>query len=43
MAPPIPAFYIGGESMERYLEAYGQRLLDRLGLGPEGPGWRWRG
>lgn len=43
VAPPIPAFYIGGESMERYLEAYGQRLLDRLGLGPEGPGWRWRG
>jgi len=43
VAPPIPAFYIGGESMERFLEAFGQRLLDLLGLGPEGPGWRWRG
>lgn len=42
VAPPIPAFYIGGESMARFLEAYGQRLLDLLGLGPEGPGWRWR-
>jgi hypothetical protein len=28
--------------MERFLEAYAQRLLDLLGLGPEGPGWRWR-
>jgi len=43
VAPPIPAFYIGGESLERFLEAYGQRLLDLLGLGPEGPGLRWRG
>ncbi|HEX9799932.1 MAG TPA: UbiX family flavin prenyltransferase [Thermoanaerobaculia bacterium] len=42
VAPPIPAFYVGGESMERFLEAYAQRLLDLLGLGPEGPGWRWR-
>jgi polyprenyl P-hydroxybenzoate/phenylacrylic acid decarboxylase-like protein len=41
VVPPIPAFYIGGEEMERFLDAYGQRLLDLLGLGPEGPGLRW--
>jgi 4-hydroxy-3-polyprenylbenzoate decarboxylase len=43
VAPPIPAFYVGGETLARFLEAYAQRLLDLLGLGPEGPGWRWRG
>ncbi len=42
VVPPIPAFYVGGESMERFLDAYGQRLLDLLGLGPDGPGLRWR-
>ena len=42
VVPPIPAFYIGGEEMERFLDAYCQRLLDLLGLGPEGPGLRWR-
>jgi flavin prenyltransferase len=41
VVPPIPAFYVGGESMERFLDAYGQRLLDLLGLGPGGPGLRW--
>lgn len=41
VAPPIPAFYIGGESLERFVDAYAQRLLDHLGLGPEGPGLRW--
>jgi 4-hydroxy-3-polyprenylbenzoate decarboxylase len=43
VAPPIPAFYIGGETMERFLDAYSQRLVDLLGLGPEGPGLRWGG
>jgi flavin prenyltransferase len=43
VVPPIPAFYVGGESLERFLDAYAQRLLDLLGLGPEGPGLRWRG
>jgi flavin prenyltransferase len=43
VAPPIPAFYIGGESMDDFLAAYAQRLLDLVGLGPEGPGWRWGG
>jgi 4-hydroxy-3-polyprenylbenzoate decarboxylase len=41
VVPPIPAFYIGGEEMERFVDAYCQRLLDLLGLGPEGPGLRW--
>jgi len=39
--PPLPAFYIGGEDLERFVDAYCQRLLDHLGLGPEGPGLRW--
>ena len=43
VVPPIPAFYIGGEEMSRFLDAYAQRLLDLLGLGPEGPGLRWGG
>lgn len=30
--PPLPAFYIGGDSMERFLEHYGMRVMDRLGL-----------
>ena len=30
--PPIPAFYIGGESMERFLDHYALRVLDRFGL-----------
>lgn len=41
VVPPIPAFYIGGESMDRFLDAYCQRLLDLAGLGPAGPGERW--
>lgn len=43
VVPPIPAFYVGGESMERFLDAYCQRLLDLAGLGPAGPGLRWSG
>lgn len=42
VVPPIPAFYVGGESLERFLDAYAQRLLDHLGVGA-GPGLRWRG
>lgn len=30
--PPVPAFYIGGDSMERFLEHYSLRIMDRLGL-----------
>lgn len=43
VAPPIPAFYIGGESLADFVAAYAQRLLDLIGLGPEGPGFRWPG
>ena len=43
VVPPIPAFYVGGDEMAAFLDAYCQRLLDLLGLGPEGPGLRWRG
>ncbi len=34
--PPIPAFYIGGEEIERFAEHYALRVLDHLGLGAEG-------
>lgn len=33
--PPIPAFYIGGESLERFLDHYCLRVLDQLGISPE--------
>ncbi len=40
--PPIPAFYIGGEEIERFLEHYALRVLDHLGIHePGGPGLRW--
>jgi flavin prenyltransferase len=41
VVPPIPAFYVGGEKLERFVDAYCQRLIDLLGLGPDGPGLRW--
>jgi flavin prenyltransferase len=43
IVPPVPAFYIGGESFERFLDHYVLRLLDHLGLpAPAGdPGLRW--
>lgn len=41
--PPIPAFYIGGEDMARFLDHYALRVLDRLGLpAPGAPGLRWQ-
>jgi polyprenyl P-hydroxybenzoate/phenylacrylic acid decarboxylase-like protein len=45
--PPIPAFYIGGESFDRFLDHYALRVLDRLGIEGTGiediddPGLRW--
>ncbi len=40
--PPVPAFYLGGESFERFLDHYALRVLDRLGLVEAGePGLRW--
>ena len=40
--PPVPAFYIGGESFERFLDHYTLRVLDRLGIDEAGEGGlRW--
>src|SRR5947208_2878903 len=40
--PPVPAFYIGGEDLGRFLDHYTLRLLDRFGLSEAGdPGLRW--
>lgn len=30
--PPIPAFYVGGEDLERFADHYILRVLDRLGV-----------
>jgi 4-hydroxy-3-polyprenylbenzoate decarboxylase len=32
LLPPIPAFYVGGESLDRFLDHYTLRVLDRFGL-----------
>jgi 4-hydroxy-3-polyprenylbenzoate decarboxylase len=40
--PPVPAFYVGGEDFERFLDHYVLRVLDHLGLhelGAEGLRW----
>jgi flavin prenyltransferase len=40
--PPVPAFYIGGEDLGRFLDHYALRLLDRFGIAEPGePGLRW--
>jgi 4-hydroxy-3-polyprenylbenzoate decarboxylase len=40
--PPVPAFYIGGEDLGRFLDHYTLRVLDRFGLAEPGePGLRW--
>ena len=40
--PPLPAFYIGGDSMARFLEHYSLRVMDRLGLTPvDSSALRW--
>ncbi|HZF10855.1 MAG TPA: UbiX family flavin prenyltransferase [Thermoanaerobaculia bacterium] len=40
--PPLPAFYIGGEDLGRFLDHYALRILDRLGISAVGePGLRW--
>lgn len=42
LLPPIPAFYIGGEEMGRFLDHYALRVLDRVGIREaEGSGLRW--
>jgi 4-hydroxy-3-polyprenylbenzoate decarboxylase len=39
--PPIPAFYVGGEDLGRFLDAWALRVLDHLGLAVEGSPLRW--
>lgn len=40
--PPVPAFYIGGEDIGRFLDHYTLRVLDRFGITTPGePGLRW--
>ena len=41
--PPVPAFYIGGEDLPRFLDHYALRILDKLGIDAEGAGLRWGG
>jgi len=42
LLPPVPAFYIGGEGLGRFLDHYALRLLDRFGIAAPGePGLRW--
>lgn len=42
LLPPVPAFYIGGEDLGRFLDHYTLRLLDRFGIATPGePGLRW--
>jgi 4-hydroxy-3-polyprenylbenzoate decarboxylase len=42
LLPPVPAFYIGGEDLGRFLDHYTLRLLDRFGIAKPGePGLRW--
>lgn len=43
VAPPIPAFYLGGETLEQFVDAYCLRLLDHLGFAGGDPALRWRG
>jgi 4-hydroxy-3-polyprenylbenzoate decarboxylase len=42
LLPPVPAFYIGGEDLPRFLDHYTLRLLDHWGIRTAGePGLRW--
>ena len=42
LLPPVPAFYIGGEDIGRFLDHYTLRVLDRFGIAAPGePGLRW--
>jgi len=42
LLPPVPAFYVGGEDLGRFLDHYTLRLLDRFGIAePGAPGLRW--
>lgn len=42
LLPPVPAFYIGGEEIGRFLDHYTLRVLDCFGIAEPGePGLRW--
>jgi len=42
LLPPVPAFYVGGEDLGRFLDHYTLRVLDHFGIRePGGPGLRW--
>jgi flavin prenyltransferase len=43
VVPPIPAFYLGGDEMERFAAHYCLRLFDLLGLPIDRPDLRWHG
>jgi 4-hydroxy-3-polyprenylbenzoate decarboxylase len=46
LLPPIPAFYVGGEDLGRFLDAYVMRVLDCARIATEGvadAGLRWSG
>ena len=44
VAPPSPAFYVGEDRMQRFLDAYCIRAARLLGLEiPGGDAYRWRG
>jgi flavin prenyltransferase len=44
LLPPVPAFYIGGEDMGRFLDHYALRVLDRFALREAEPSdLRWGG
>lgn len=43
VVPPVPAFYLGGDEMVRFVDHYCMRLLDLLGLPVSRPDLRWQG
>ena len=43
VVPPVPAFYLGGDEMVRFVDHYCMRLFDLLGLPAERPDLRWKG
>jgi 4-hydroxy-3-polyprenylbenzoate decarboxylase len=43
VAPPLPAFYVGSPSVDRFLDAYCVRVARLLGLEPRGEQFRWTG